>query len=491
MQKGTLYRSSLSLISGLLLVGAFAPFNFTWLAPLSLAILLWCWYKTEKPLRAFLWGFLFGIGFFGGGVSWVFISIYRFGGTALLLALLITLLFILFLSLFPALVGWLLTRFFPKESNIKWLLLFPSCWTLSEWLRSVIFTGFPWNLLGYSQVNSSLKGFAPVIGTLGLTFLVCVIAALLLFITVRLWKTGLISLFAIILIVTCGYFLSKINWTTPLKTTITTSLIQGDIPQSMKWNPKDVALSLNRYRNMTEKNWQSRLIVWPEAAIPLPLDEATDYLKPLAQKAIKHHSTIIFGVPITANDEQYYNAAIAIGKDQGQYEKQHLVPFGEYIPLEQWLGKLMMLMKLPLSTFVTNPNTSKWLMVNHFAIAPFICYEIAYENLVRSALPKANMLLVITNDAWFGRSFASIQHLQIAQMRSLETGRETLFTSNSGITAIITAKGCLKAFIPPYEPGVLKNSVTPMIGSTPWIRVGNWPLIILMLLCFILGFWKA
>ena len=431
---------------------------------------------------------MFGVGFFGVGASWLFISIHRFGGANIPLSLLLTSLFIIALSLFIAFQTYIFTFIFKSDTNYKWLIGFPASWVLFEWIRSWALTGFPWLLLGYSQTNSWLKGFAPIVGVFGVSFFVALSASLLFLIIIRKWKVKLYCLIALIVIWLAGLGFAQIHWTKPTGKTLKVSLIQGNIPQHMRWDPAFVKMIINRYINLTKTQWKSDLIVWPEAAIPLPLPDAKPLISRLDLLSKKNNSSIILGIPIQANSTRYYNSAIAIGESKGEYDKRHLVPFGEYVPFEKMLRGIIQVFNLPMSSLIPNPNTNKWFSVKNIIIAPFICYEIAYDNLVRKSLPRAQVLLTITNDTWFGKSFATIQHLQIGQMRSIESGRYMLFVGNSGITAIITPQGCLSAAIKPFQVKVLRGKVIAMSGNTPWILFGSWPVLILLLVLIIVGF---
>ncbi len=487
MKPHTIVKLIVCLFAGALGVFAFAPFYLPWLAPVALVPLMFCLRKSSR-WQSFFQGFFFGLGFFGFGVSWLFISIHRFGPAGIPLSLLLTSLFVVTLSLFPAINAYLFTRIFPRDTHYKWLIVFPASWTLFEWVRSWIFTGFPWLLLGYSQTNSWLKGFAPVVGIYGVTFLIVLSAALIFLLLMRRWRVKFFCLIALIVIWFTGFGLAQIHWTTPTGKTLKVSLIQGNIPQETKWQPEVVQMSMNRYLRLTKTQWKSDLIVWPEAAVALPLPESKPYINSLNKLARQNNSSIILGVPIQANENGYYNAAIAIGESKGQYDKQHLVPFGEYVPLEKLFSTLFRLFNFPMSEIITNPKTSLWLTVNNISIAPFICYEVAFERFVRKALPKAKILLTITDDAWFGKSIAGMQHLQIGQMRSLEAGRFMLFVGNTGITAIITPQGCLSHVAVPFQTKILNGEVIAMQGSTPWILFGSWPLIILLFIFIIIGF---
>jgi apolipoprotein N-acyltransferase len=478
----------LSLIAGSLLPLAFAPFEFYPLAIICPAVLLWLWlHGTTK--QAFWRGYLFGLGFFGVGVSWVYISIHQFGGANIALAFFITALMIGFLALFPATQGYLLTRFFSRN-NI--FLAFPALWVLLEWLRSWIFTGFPWLLLGASQTPSPLRGFAPLIGEYGLAFLVTLSSALLVLIIInKKFLYRLFIIFLLLLIWLSGFFLTKIHWTQPQGKPIKVALVQGDIPQQLKWTPEYVQLTLQRYYQFTQQHWDSDLIIWPETAVPLLQTQAQDFLSRIDREAKQHHATLITGIPIQQNFN-YYNAMMVLGKGQGVYLKRHLVPFGEYVPLLDWLGGVLGFLNIPMSDLSAGPLQQPLLQADSFTIAPFVCYEIVYEQLALQDLPKANLLITVSNDAWFGHSFAAAQHLQIGQLRALETGRYHLFVTNSGITAIIDPQGKIQAALPSFQSAVLTGVIQPMIGVTPIAEMGIIPVIVLMfvLLIVVFGFRK-
>jgi len=477
----------LALIAGLLLPFAFAPAAFYPLAIVAPALLLWLWLKAS-PKQAFWLGFTFGIGFFGLGVSWVYISIHVFGNTAPLLAAFITALFIIILALYPAMQGYLLTRFFPENSFSKFYLVFPGGWVLLEWLRSWIASGFPWLLLGASQTNSFLKGYAPVIGEFGISFLVVLCSALLVSIFIYGWRVSHRILLAFAAIWIIGGVLTQIHWTKAKGLPLTVTLVQGDVPQQLKWTPDFLKPTLERYTKLSTPYWNTDLIVWPEAAIPDLLNNVQDFITDLRTQAAEHYTTFIIGVPV-AEGFNYYNAMLLLHENKQQlYYKRHLVPFGEYLPFERWLRGLIGFFNIPMSNFSAGSMQQPLLQFNNIFIAPFICYEIAYQQEVLPELPQANILVTISNDAWFGHSFASAQHLQIGQLRALETGRYHLFTSNSGMTAIIDPQGNIQASLPPYQIAVLTGKVKSMVGATPLVWMGGKPILIIIGLLVILAY---
>jgi apolipoprotein N-acyltransferase len=507
----------LALIFGGLLALAFSPLELYPLAIICPALLLLLW-LSATPARAFAIGLCFGLGFFAVGVSWVFISIHVFGHTSIFLSLFITALFISILALFFAIQGYLLTWLFPQNNSIKCYIIFPALWAISEWVRSWIFTGFPWILIGTSQIDTSLAGYAPLVGVFGLAFLVTLSSALLLdlllngcalfskskmlqrFFTHRKYgsplphlkqdaeKHFLISLMLLVVIWAGGYGLRFVPWTHNVGKPIEVSLVQANVPQELKWQSDYIQASLKSYLQLTAKHWKSRLIIWPEAAIPLLQHNVLPFLAQLGNIAKQHKTTLITGIPIQQGF-QYYNGMIALGVDEATYLKQRLVIFGEYLPWWiNWAKGVLNLLDIPMSSFSSGPANQAIFKVANLDLGTFICYEIAYPSLVRRVLPQAEMLLTINDDAWFGHSFALAQHLQIGQFQALASGRYLLFLSNTGMTAIVTPQGKIQSQLPPFQIGVLTGAVHKTLGITPWVQFGDCPSIIflvgLILICY-------
>jgi apolipoprotein N-acyltransferase len=477
---------SLALIAGILLTLAFAPYEIFPFAVIAPAILLGTWLYTT-PQRAFWRGWLFGAGLFGSGVYWVFISIHTFGGTPVWLAAFITAGLVAILSLMPGLNGYLLNRYFPNINRAKILLAFPVIWVFLEWVRSWIFSGFPWLLIGTSQINSPLKGFAPIFSVYGVSLAVTLCSALLVYAVMtyrnKQYKALYFSIFVFALIWVAGSYLSFINWTKPVGKPIQVSLVQGNIAQDLKWSADQIQPTLDKYARLTQAHWDSKIVIWPESAIPVPLHIAQNYVEAMAEQALKNHSTWIFGIPVRSDTQDgYYNAVFALGEGKGFYTKHRLVPFGEYIPLHQFLGKLLQFMDIPMSDFVAGKEKPQPLQVEGIHIDTFICYEIAYPEQVLSYNGDTNLLLTVSNDAWFGESIAQAQHFEIAQMRALEMGRPVLFVSNNGITGIITPQGKVQKTAPPYTETVLTDKVQPTQGKTPWQKFGMDPILLILLI---------
>ncbi len=477
----------LSIVAGILITFAFAPCQLYFLAILMPAILFLLW-QNVSPEEAFKRGWLFGLGMFGAGVYWVFISIHTFGDASIFLAGLITIAFIAILAIFPGLSGYLLNRFFPKNGRSRIFFAFPAIWVLLEWVRSWIFTGFPWLFLGYSQMNSPLKGYAPLVGVYGVSLLILFSSGLLIQTGIHLKqknvKKAAYYFFVLLVIWAAGACLTLKTWTRPFGNPVKVSLVQGNIPQQMKWSADYVQSTLDTYTKLTEPHWDSNIIIWPESAITIPLQNAEDFLNGMDATAKAHQTTFITGVPVHVPDTQsYYNAIITLGTDKSYYLKRRLVPFGEYTPFYEWLGKLLDILKIPMSDFIPATEKSAPLVANNIKIAAFICYEIAFpEMALLERNDSINLFLTVSNDAWFGRSIAQAQHLEMAQMRAAENGRPVLFVSNNGITAIINAQGNIKIAAPPYVPYVLTDTVQPVEGKTPWQMLGMDPVLFLMVM---------
>lgn len=475
-----------ALIAGGLLPLAFAPIGLYPFAIISPALLIALWLKIT-PKQAFLRGLYYGIGLFGVGTSWIFISIHRYGNTNVPLSLLAVIIFVLILAILPALQGYLFNRLFPQQNRTKIILAFPASWVLFEWIRTWYLTGFPWLYLGYSQTNSLLHPYAPIFGLYGLSFIVALNSSLLVMAFIDGWYKCYKSLLPLLLIWIIAILLSPIRWTHPASEPLTVALIQGNIPQSTKWDPQQADASLLTYQQLTDPFWNSQLIIWPESAITFLLPDAIDDLKELDKIAKSHNSALLSGIPNASpdfihNTVAYYNSMIVMGMGHGLYNKKHLVPFGEYVPFQNIFRGLFGLLNLPMSNFSTGASHQPLLMAQGIFVAPFICYEIVYPNLVMETLPQAELFVTISDDSWFGDSLAPKQHLQMGQFWALMSGRYLLNSTNSGTTAIINPNGKIQSMAPQFKPTVLTGVVTAMQGSTPAILLGNfWPLLTIFL----------
>lgn len=451
----------------------FAPFGLFWLAlPVWLGLFLLL-RRAPSVRAACLTGGLFGMGFFLTGVSWVYVSLSVFGGMPFWLAGIATLLFCAVLAALPALVGAAFKRWQPSPVWAQ-ALFFGVLWMFGDWLRGWLFTGFPWLVLGYSQAPPSpLAGFAPLLGVYGLSLLTATLAALLIQ-----WRRG-IALALVFL--AAGWGLQQVAWTEPVGAPVKVALVQGNVAQDMKFRPEHFVRTLQLYRDLIASH-PAQITVLPETAFPAFYDQLpVAYLDELKRLALRQNGDLIFGAPTSGPGEQYWNSALTLGRaPQQRYHKRHLVPFGEVIP--PGFGWFLTLANIPLADFTRGDSGQAPLAVVGQRIAANICYEDAFGEEIIASLPAATILANLSNTAWFGRSLAQPQHLQIAQLRALETGRPMLRATNTGMTAVLTPRGTVQAVLPPFTTGVLEAEVLGYQGLTPFARWGNWAAFALALL---------
>lgn len=474
----------LALISGALLPLAFSPFDISIVALLAPAALFFLWLQTS-PRRALGRGLLFGLGMFGVGATWIYISIYEFGGVGLSLSIFLMSLFVIVLAGFPALCGYFVTRFFTVSTPLKLLLIFPAAWTLFEWIRGWFLTGFPWLYLGHSQIDMPLAGLAPIAGVYGVSWAMAFSAGLvvLMLLDTRGMASKLRYLAVLAIIWITAGLLNMQQWTAPIGAPLKVSLIQGNIAQDVKWSPDVLVPTLELYLRLTREHWDSDLIVWPETAMPLFYHEAKPFIAGLEKEARENSADILFGLPVLdERTQRYYNSMMSVGSHTAFYHKSHLVPFTEYLPLKSILANVVDFLQVPMSDFSKGSVDQRPLAVAGQKAAISICYEAVFGEEVIRQLPEATLLVNVSNDAWFGGSIGPHQHLQITRMRALETGRPLLRTTNTGITAIVGPNGKLQAMAKQFEVQVLTGTIQPMRGSTPYVRMGNLPVVVVLIL---------
>jgi len=486
MPNSSCYGHLIALTAGALLPLSFSPFHYYPVAVFSLALLFLSWHNTTAK-QAALRGFLFGIGMFGVGISWIYVAIHDFGQAPVLLAALLTGLFVSFLASYLALLGWGIQRITGgKLVTRDTILLLPVAWLLFEIFKGWFLTGLAWLDVGVGQIDGPLAGYTPVISALGVSLLTAVSAGLL---AVVYQKRYWWPLLVISLIWLGGDWLKQKQWTQPVDEEIQISIIQGNIPQAIKWDPQQFFKTLALYEARTKENWQSDLIVWPENAVPVFHHQAKEiFLDPLAQLAKQNDTAILLGLPVmNSATGDYYNSILALENGQeGFYYKNHLVPFGDYIPFE-WLRGLIKFFDLPMSAFRVGPLATDLLQVAGQPIGLSICYEDIFSTEVLRSLPKATMLVNATNNAWYGDSFAAHQHLQISQNRALEMGRPLVRATTNGISALIDFKGDISQQTAQFEQAVLTGMVQPRKGKTPYVNWRQTPLLVLSL--FMLLVW--
>jgi apolipoprotein N-acyltransferase len=392
------------------------------------------------------------------------------------------LLLVLCLSLFPGVMGWLVSRLSFASRSIVLLAVFPSAWALTEWLRAWLFSGFPWLNLGYSQIDSPLLGFAPLLGIYGVGFVTALSAGLLNCILTGSGRLRIAALVSIGSIGLAGWMLNQYHWTQVSGEPLTATLIQGNIAQELKWKPEQQHETLERYVSLTNEHADSDLVVWPETAVPAFYDQVeNEFLVPLRDSMRAKGVSLVTGIPVLDRSQwDYYNAIISLDQPGRFYYKVHLVPFGEYLPLRDWLAGVLSFLPVPQADFSSGDLDQPLLEAAGYPVGASICYEIAFGEELIHTLPEAAFLINISNDAWFGDSLAPHQHLEMARMRARETERYLLRATNTGISAIIDADGQIIAQSPQFEMATVTHTVQPRSGATPYVYWGNWPVVILV-----------
>ena len=461
-----LLETAAALVLGALCVLGFAPFAISPATPLALGGLFLLWRRAETAGQAIRLGLAWGAGCFLFGVSWIYVSLSQFGGMEPLAAAAATLLFCLYLSLFPALTGGLFLRW--RSDTASDVLLFAGLWTFSEWLRGTLFTGFPWLAVGYSQgPPSPLAGWASVLGVYGVGFLVALIGGLVGHMSVSGWRKP--RIWAVLLLLTgLGSLLHNMDWTRPAGAPITVSLLQGNVPQSLKWDPKRLPLSVDTYLRLAKAHPAS-LTVLPETALPLFFNEVPRQVL----RGLTVNGNALVGVAVGTSDGGYTNAAVTLTPklEAHAYAKRHLVPFGEYVP--PGFAWFFGFAQIPMSDFSAGPAQQEPMNIAGQRIAPNICYEDLFGEELLAVLPSATLLVNMSNTAWFGNSLAQPQHLQIAQLRAIETGRVMLRATNTGMTAMVAQDGAIAAVLPPFVTAALVVQAQGRTGLTPYARWGN------------------
>ena len=463
----------IAFLAGAASVFAFAPFGLEPLAFLTLALLIHFW--IDAPPRRCAWlGFWFGLGLFGAGVSWVYVSLSRFGGMPPVLAGIATALFCAFLALFPAAAGWMQARI-PAPAGIRACLLIPAAWVLFEWTLTWIFTGFPWLAIGYTAAGWPLQGYAPLGGVYAVSFVTVAIAGML-------WLVAQhrpMFLIAIVAVVGVGEALRRVEWSQKAGEPVSVALLQGNIEQEMKFRPERAATILLTYARLAEGT-RARLVIFPETALPAFLDRIDPaYLALLESVGKRNQGDLLVGVPFRRGEE-YYNSVVSLGTSPRQlYHKVHLVPFGEFVP--PGFGWTLSVLSIPLSDFSRGAPERAPLEVAGQRVAINICYEDVFGAEMARSLPEATMLVNVSNVAWFGDSLAPAQHLAIARLRAIETGRMHLTATNSGITAAIDRDGRVLKRLPQFTEDRLEIEAQGYTGATPYAKLRDWPVVLLSL----------
>jgi len=480
--------SAAAVVAGVLLTFSYAPHEWWPLAIASPALLIWLW-EGATPRRAAVLGFWFNAGTFSVGTYWLYIAIKEIGHAPLALALFLMVGLVAIMGAYHALLGWVVAKYLPERGPLRWLVGIPGAWLLIEWFRSWFLSGFGWLALGYAHTDNWLGSLAPVIGQYGLGLLALLMAGGLVALLLGDRRTRIVAGALYVAIWGVAFALRGIEWTEPYSRPITVAVVQGAIPQDEKWIDGNLESILDVYRTKTREAHGAALIVWPESAVPDLANNHIDYFREVYGEASAHGSALLMGAlreeeNEKTGEEEFYNSVLVMDKATpgvGWYNKHHLVPFTEFVPVPGFVRQWLKLMTLPYSDFNRGAAVQPPLEAAGQRISASVCYEDAYGATQLPALRTATLLVNVTNDAWFGHSSARYQHLQISRMRAMEAGRPMVRAANDGVSAVIDQHGTIVRSAPEYEVNVMRAELQPRIGLTPYARVGNWPVVCLSL----------
>ena len=483
----------LCLMVGAMFSLSLAPYKLWTIAILSPMVLYACLVGEDRAGRAFWVGQAYGFGLWAVGAFWLYTSIHEYGNIPMWLALIMIALMAFIMGLFHAVMAWLFVRFMGRQP-----LAFASLWVIQEWIKTWLLTGFPWLFVGYAFADLAwISSLAPMFGVFAISFVAVLFGASV--VEVFRQKLGFLFISAFLVLFAILVWVIDPKWTTPTGERLSMSLVQGNIPQDLKWLTEYRHETLNIYAQLSESEWGQDVVVWPEASIPMFQDEAWAFIHDVHTHARTQGATWVMGIPYR-DIEHYdpaerdyphlYNSVLALGENSGGlYKKQNLVPFGEYIPFEGMLNILPDLAGMQnMMSYSRGDDTQKPLLVKNQPMGPAVCYEVAYPDTTRKNAKDTQFLLTVSNDAWFGTSAGPLQHLQMVQMRSIETGRWFARATNTGVTAFIDDKGRIVSQAPSFVPTVLRGDVLMMTGTTPFMRWGSYPILILCLLLIGLSF---
>ncbi|MBP2279867.1 apolipoprotein N-acyltransferase [Psychrobacter sp. PL19] len=484
----------LAWVAGGIFLFALAPYGFWPVALLSPAILYALLLPEMSGKRAFIIGEAYGMGLWCVGAFWLYTSIHDYGNTPAWLALIMIALMGLAMGLFHGFLALTFNRMVGKQP-----FSFTALWVLQEWLKTWLLTGFPWLFVGYAFTEEYwLSSLAPVGGVFAVSFVAVLLAASVVELLRR--RGGYLIASAAVLIISTSLWLINPQWTQPKGTPdLSVSLIQGNIPQDLKWLTDYQVETLNIYATLTSTEWGRDIVLWPESSIPMFQTEAVGFISEMVKMANETNTSWITGIPYkdeaayNASTDDYppfYNSVIALGAEaDGLYKKQRLVPFGEYIPFEGLLDILPNLAgSQDIMSYSRGSEQQSPLRVRGHNIGVAVCYEVAYPDTTRKNAIGADFLLTISNDAWFGTSAGPLQHLQMVQMRSLENGRWFMRATNTGVTAIIDHKGRIVKRAPQFERTVLRGDIQARVGNTPFMLFGHYPILIIIALLLLLSY---
>ena len=483
-----LYPFLISLFSGAIFSFALAPYYYWWLALLSPA-LLYASLRHRSARQAFGIGWAYGFGLWFVGAFWLYTSIHVYGDTSAFLSVLMIIFMAFVMGLFTALQTWIYRRFFPETP-----LTFAPIWIFFEWAKTWIFTGFPWLFVGYAFTERFLDHYAPLFGVFGVSFVVILLACAL----VEILNKRVFWIIPSLVLLFGAWAVSHLEFVQEkAEKPLSVSLIQGNIPQDLKWLTEYQVKTLMIYANLSRTEWGQDLIVWPESSIPMFQTDIEPFLAAMNTQAKKTGTAWVTGIPywdLSESDVEqhpmYYNSIMASGDESsGLYKKQRLVPFGEYIPLSGWLSWVLPALQNDpsMSGFSRGASTQKPLNIKNRHLGAAICYEVAYPNLTRRNASQSDYLVTVSNDAWFTGTAGPWQHLQMVQMRAKENGRWFIRATNTGVTAFIDHHGHIVKQAPIDKATVLRGELPAMQGETLYMRLSDWPILGFSLFLLILG----
>ena len=462
--------------AGALVALSFAPLQWWLLAIACPAVLMLLW-EAATPRQAAWLGFWFNFGTFTVGTYWLYTGLHVMGGAPAWIALGLMLGLTSIMGLYHAGLGYAIARWMPATGASRWLVGMPAAWLFIEWWRGWFLSGFAWLSLGYSQTDTALAHFAPVIGVYGISAILLLSAGALVALIRGSMRTRVIAAAVIVLPWAVAPVLGPIEWTQASGKPVAVAIAQGAIPQEQKWLETNYESTLNLYRKLAESGFGTPLIVFPEASLPQLANEIVPYLRSLYRDASSRGSAVVLGILRMDEQERYYNSVLALGDNVQWYDKDHLVPFAEFFPVPSFVRSWLRLMSLPYSDFTRGGEVQAPLKAAGLKLATTICYEDGYGSAQLPVLKEADTLVNVTNDAWFGHGSARHQHFQIARMRAMEAQRYMLRAANDGISAVIGPRGEIMARAPDFKRFVLHSSVTPRSGLPPYARTGNWLII--------------
>ena len=464
----------LALFCGLLFPLGFAPFDFWPLTILSLSIILYVINNVEVN-KAFVIGILYGVGMWGLGISWVYVSIHYHGNQGIISSFLLTSAFVLLLSLYIGLAFLLFKKLNTNNKYLDYLLVFPIIWVSVEVMRSYLFTGFPWLIVGTTFAGTSLGGWIPILGSYGVSILALIISGSIILIFSK-KRINLFSASIIIIILVSSFVLNKISWTKEISE-IQASIHQPNLTLEEKWSSEGIRHTMAMINSSISNSKEGEFLFFPETAIIFDKEELEPWITDIEDKAKIKNISLVTGIvardPKNPDSIERYNRIQGFGAIKGFYDKVHLVPFGEYIPLRRYLDKIFDILGLNLINTLPGENYIQ-LKANNIIISASICYEISFSELVRKTAKNSNLLVTISNDTWFGDSIGPEQHLEIAQSRAQEHQKSLIRATNSGISAIINKNGLIIQRQGFFEDKKINDKVKIFDGTTPFALFGNY-----------------